>query len=60
MIRQLDATMQSAPQDNQLMSKHRVLRLEPQLRLERRAQGAQYRRSIGRIAAEPAAKNDNS
>jgi len=30
--------MQPTPQDNQLMSKHRVLRFKPQLRLEWRAQ----------------------
>jgi len=33
--------MQPAPQDNQLMSKHRVLSLEPHLRLERRGHGGQ-------------------
>jgi hypothetical protein len=33
-----DATRQPAPQDNQLMPKHRVLSLKPQLRLERRGQ----------------------
>jgi len=33
--------MQSAPQDNQLMSKHRVLSLEPHLRLEWRGHGGQ-------------------
>src|ERR1700682_4495881 len=38
MIRQPDATMQATPQDNQLMSKHRVLSLKPQLRLEWQAQ----------------------
>src|SRR5882757_3268119 len=41
MVRQPDATMQPAPQDNQLMSKHRVLSLKPQLRLERRGQDGQ-------------------
>jgi hypothetical protein len=41
MVREPDATMQSAPQDNQLMSKHRVLSLEPHLRLERRGHGGQ-------------------
>jgi hypothetical protein len=30
--------MQTTPQDNQLMSKHRVLHLKPQLRLEWRGQ----------------------
>ena len=39
MVRQPDATLQPAPQDNQLMSKHRVLSLKPQLRLEWRGQG---------------------
>jgi len=34
MVRQPDATMQPAPQDIQLMSKHRVLGLKPQPRLE--------------------------
>src|ERR1700756_5422990 len=41
MVRQPDATMQATPQDSQLMSKHRVLSLKPQLRLERRAQDGQ-------------------
>jgi hypothetical protein len=41
MVREPDATMQPAPQDNQLMSKHRVLSLEPHLRLERRGHGGQ-------------------
>src|SRR5215471_1523125 len=34
MVLEPDATMQRAPQDNQLMSKHRVLSFKPQLRLE--------------------------
>jgi len=34
MVRQPDATRQPAPQDDQLMSKHRVLSFKPQLRLE--------------------------
>src|SRR5215471_8233213 len=34
MVLDPDATMQRAPQDNQLMSKHRVLSFKPQLRLE--------------------------
>jgi hypothetical protein len=38
MVREPDATMQPTPQDNQLMSKHRVLSLKPQLRLEWRGQ----------------------
>jgi hypothetical protein len=29
MVREPDATMQPAPQDNQLMSKHRVLSFKP-------------------------------
>src|SRR5271170_7593491 len=33
--------MQSTPQDNQLMSKHRVLSFKPQLRLEWRGQDGQ-------------------
>src|SRR5260221_3082538 len=41
MVRKPDATMQPAPQDNQLMSKHRVLSLKPQLRLEWRGQDGQ-------------------
>src|ERR1700761_644364 len=41
MVREPDATMQPAPQDNQLMSKYRVLSLKPQLRLEWRGQGGQ-------------------
>src|SRR5258705_5400473 len=40
-VRQPDATMQPAPQDNQLISKHRVLGLKPQLRLEWRGQDGQ-------------------
>jgi hypothetical protein len=38
MVGEPDATMQPAPQDNQLMSKHRVLSFKPYLRLERRGQ----------------------
>src|ERR1700681_1781141 len=41
MVREPDATMQPAPQDIQLMSKHRVLSLKPQLRLEWRGQDGQ-------------------
>jgi hypothetical protein len=40
-IRKPDATMEPAPQDNQLMSKHRVFSLKPQLRLEWRGQDGQ-------------------
>jgi hypothetical protein len=41
MVRQPDATVQSAPQDHQLMSKHRVLSFKPQLRLDWRGQDGQ-------------------
>jgi putative SOS response-associated peptidase YedK len=41
MVREPDATRQPTPQDNQLMSKHRVLSLKPQLRLEWRGQDGQ-------------------
>src|SRR5499427_3689627 len=41
MVREPDAPMQPAPQDNQLMSKHRVLGFKPQLRLEWRGQDGQ-------------------
>src|ERR1700747_1479346 len=41
MVREPDATMQPTPQDHQLMSKHRVLSLKPQLRLERRGHHSQ-------------------
>jgi hypothetical protein len=41
MVREPDATMQPTPQDNQLMSQHRVLSFKPQLRLERRGQDGQ-------------------
>jgi hypothetical protein len=34
MVREPDAAAQPAPQNNQLMSKHRILCFEPQLRLE--------------------------
>jgi hypothetical protein len=34
MVGEPDATMQPAPQDNQLMPKHRVLNFKPHLRLE--------------------------
>jgi hypothetical protein len=37
-VREPDATMQPTPQDNQLMSKHRVPGFKPQLRLEWRGQ----------------------
>jgi hypothetical protein len=41
MVREPDAPMQPAPQDNQLMSKQRVLGFKPQLRLEWRGQDGQ-------------------
>src|ERR1700738_831345 len=41
MVGEADATMQPAPQDKQLMSKHRVLSLQPYLRLEWRGQDGQ-------------------
>src|ERR1700731_514164 len=41
MVRESDTTMQPAPQDNQLMSKHRVLSFKPQLRLECRGHDGQ-------------------
>src|SRR6266851_5765421 len=41
MVREPDATMQPTLQDNQLMSKHRVLGFKPQLRLEGRGQDGQ-------------------
>jgi hypothetical protein len=40
MVHKQNTTMQPAPQDNQLMSKHRVLSLKPQLRLEWPGQNA--------------------
>jgi hypothetical protein len=41
MVGKPDATMEPAPHDNQLMSKHRVLSLKPQLRLEWQGQHGQ-------------------
>src|SRR5258708_33076429 len=41
MVREPDATMQPTLQDNQLMSKHRVLSLKPQLRPEWRGKDGQ-------------------
>jgi hypothetical protein len=41
MVREPDATMQPTLQDNQLMSKHRILGFKPQLRLEWRGQDGQ-------------------
>src|ERR1700720_4529450 len=40
-VREPDATTQPTLQDNQLMSKHRVLSFKPQLRLEWRGQDGQ-------------------
>jgi hypothetical protein len=40
-----DATMQPAPQNIQLMSKHRVLSFKPQLRLEWRVRTARAKQS---------------
>jgi hypothetical protein len=40
-VHEPDATSQPTPQDNQLMSKHRVLGFKPQLRLDWRGQGGQ-------------------
>ena len=41
MVREPDPTAQLAPQDDQLMSKHRVLSFKPQLRPEWRGQDSQ-------------------
>jgi hypothetical protein len=41
LVREPDATMRPAPQDNQLMAKHRVLRFKPQLRHEWRCEDGQ-------------------
>jgi hypothetical protein len=41
LVRDPDSTMQPAPQDMQLMSKHRVLSFKPYLRLEWRGQDGQ-------------------
>jgi hypothetical protein len=41
MVREPDATRQPTPHDIQLMSKHRVLNLKPQLLVERRGQDGQ-------------------
>src|SRR6202043_983363 len=41
MVREPDATVQPAPHDIQLMSKHRVLSVKPQLRLEWQGQDGQ-------------------
>jgi hypothetical protein len=41
MVREPDATRQPTPHDIQLMSKHRVLSLKPQLRLKWRGQDGQ-------------------
>ena len=41
MVREPDAAMQPAPQDDQLMSKHRVFGFKPNLRLEWRGHDGQ-------------------
>jgi hypothetical protein len=41
MVREPDATIEPAPHDIQLMSKHRILGFKPQLRLEWRGQHGQ-------------------
>src|SRR5215831_265365 len=41
MVREPDAATRPTPQDNQLMSKHRVLSFKPCLRLEGRGQDGQ-------------------
>jgi hypothetical protein len=46
-------TRQATPHDNQLMSKHRVLSLKPQLRLEWRGQTKQSSRDFQRPNARP-------
>lgn len=40
-VRKLGPTPHLAPQNDQLMSEHRILRLKPALRLERRGQHGQ-------------------
>jgi uncharacterized protein (DUF2237 family) len=52
MVREPDATMQPAPQDNQLMSKHRVLRLKSQLRLKCEASTARTKQSRRGLASQ--------
>jgi hypothetical protein len=46
MVRQPDATMRPAPQDNQLMSKHRVLSFKPNLNGEARTARAKQNSPI--------------
>src|SRR6202011_5543680 len=48
-VRKPDATMQPAPQDNQLMSKHRVLSFKPHLRLEWRPERNRTARSFRQL-----------
>jgi hypothetical protein len=53
-VREPDATLQPAPQNSQLMSKHHVLGFKPQIRLEERGQDRQHRaarsfRQLGRF-----------
>jgi hypothetical protein len=45
MVHEPDATRQPAPQDIQLMSKHRVLSLKPQLDLNGEARTARTKQS---------------
>jgi len=48
-VREPDATMQPTPQDNQLMSKHRVLSFKPQLRLPGRPERNRTARSFRQL-----------
>jgi hypothetical protein len=45
MVREPDVTMQPTPQDDQLMSKHRVLSFKPQLDLNGEARTARTKQS---------------
>src|ERR1700688_763695 len=49
-VREPDATMQPTPQDNQLMSKHRVLSFKPQLRLPGRPERNRTARSFRQLS----------
>jgi hypothetical protein len=57
MVREPNATTRRAPQDNQLMSKDRVLGFKPQLRLEWRGQDGQ---SEAEQANHPASLGDSN
>ena len=57
LVREPDATMRPAPQDNQLTSKHRVLGFKLQLRLEWRGQDGE---SEAEQADHPASLSDSS